>query len=283
MKKLFLVIAVGLLSLSFGCGCTDTSSASHSADTLAMLADRLDSTRFPLSLGLDGAVTDMILAKEDSMMSVSLVVADDYVDSATIVNNPARREFTSRLMFLNDSVRSLLMLSRQVPVGVRINLSTPLRSNLTSFVIDRNQLRSLSMDSPSERERDEVKVNNRVLSDNVFCPYELEDGVTMVAMNVQDRYVTFHTQIDVEKLDFFVMKQNRDSVSIAVVQSLQQQLADSLTRSSLLEIARARLGYRNRYVSSDRTDSFDISFTPSDLERLIAVSDSIVRADRKKH
>lgn len=128
-----------------------------------------------------------------------------------------------------------------------------------------------------------MKVNNRVLSDNVFCPYELEDGVTMVAMNVQDRYVTFHTQIDVEKLDFFVMKQNRDSVSIAVVQSLQQQLADSLTRSSLLEIARARLGYRNRYVSSDRTDSFDISFTPSDLERLIAVSDSIVRADRKKH
>ena len=77
------------------------------------------------------------------------------------------------------------------------------------------------------------------------------------------------------------MKQNRDSLNAGVVDFLKAQLADSTQRQSLLDIADARLGYRNRYVASDRRDSFDISFTPADLLQLISVSDSLARVAKK--
>ncbi len=281
MKKLLLVIAVAILALAAGCGKGNDGAGAGASDTLRLLVSAIDSATWPIAIGADGEINAMTLDEADTTLTVRLTVADDYVDSAVTASDASRQDFLYRLMLLNGAAKRILTLSRGVPVNLIIDVSTPMRPDVVTFGIAADRLRSMSTDAPSERECDEVKVYNRVISDNAYCPYELEDGVTMLAMTVQDRYVTFHTEIDVEKLDFLVMKQNRDSVNAAVVEALHYQLADSVTRSSLMEISKARLGYRNRYISSDRADSFDISFTPSDLERLITLTDSTAAVSRR--
>lgn len=258
------------IAVLFGCRNEGGKDKGGLSDTLAMLASSLGKTHYPIQFGDDGRIDSIFLSETDSTLTLAMVVAEDFVDSALLTSNESRRAFTLRLALSNDKVKEIIKMARMVPLDLEVSVATPKRPAVDRFVIERRKFHLMSLDAPSERERDEVLVHNRVIYDNGFCPYSLEDGVTMLSMTVQDRYVTFRTEIDVEKLDFSLMKQNRDSVNVAVVESLRSQLADSLSRNSLLDIARARLGYRNRYVSSDWLDSFDISFTPADLERLIA-------------
>lgn len=282
MKKLLFLIAISATVFSFGCG-KGGDGSKETSDTLSLLGSALEKVRFPVSLGPDGSVDSIVLARGDSMLYVYMDPDGDYVDSAALAASGPQRLFIVRLMAASGPLRELLSLGSKVPVALRVSLPAGEGSATLGFTVSRGEMRSLAPEPPSDRERDEVKVHNRVIYDNRFCPYELEDGVTMLSMSVLDRYVTFRTEIDVEKLDFFLMKENRDSVNTAVVQSLRDQLADSLTRKSLLEIAGACLGYRNRYVGSDRSDSFDISFTPSDLERLVAVADSVAAIAKRPH
>lgn len=277
MKNLFIAAIVLALCAIVGCKKeNETTPADASADTLALLSKAVGELRFPLTLGPgDGTVDTVAIIAADSTMHLRLTLDDDYIDSAAIAQARHYQQFILKLVESDDTLARLLGLARRVPVELAVDVAGRTSAVAASFAIPAAEFRAMQLDTLGLREKDEVKVRNRVVYDNRSCPYELEEGVVMIGMNVQDRYVTFRTEIDVEKLDFKLMKQNRDSVSIGVVDWLRSQLDDSLQRRSLLDIADARFGYRNRYIASDRQDSFDISFTPTDLQRMIEVADSV--------
>lgn len=278
MKNLFIAAIVLALCAIVGCKKENetTPADDASADTLALLSKAVGELRFPHAIGSgDGTVDTVAIIAADSTMHLRLTLDDDYIDSAAIAQSRPYQQFVLQLVESDDTLARLLGLARRVPVELAVDVAGRTSAVTASFAIPAAEFRAMRLDTLGLREKDEVKVRNRVVYDNRSCPYQLEEGVVMIGMNVQDRYVTFRTEIDVEKLDFKLMKQNRDSVSIGVVDWLRSQLDDSLQRRSLLDIADARFGYRNRYIASDRQDSFDISFTPTDLQRMIEVADSV--------
>jgi len=284
MKNLIFIVACSLILAAVSCKKSSQQPSAPAADTLAMLSDRVNGLSFPLRSGSDATVDSVRLLDADSLMSLYITLDDDLIDSAAIVSDFGMKKFILALLIDNDSLESMLDIASHVPVALSVQVTGSSYAPAVSFLLDRSMVRSLRLEPAGLRQRDELKVRNRVRYDNTSCPFEIEDGVTLISMSVQDRYVTFHSEVDVEKLDFLLMKQNRDSLNVGVVASLREQLADSVQRQSLLDIADARLGYRNRYVASDRSDSFDISFTPADLVKLIAVSDSIASSgDKRKH
>ena len=271
-KHIAMYLVMMCLTSVVGCRNGKSAEASGNADTLAMLDDAVRAVSAPMALADWGTLDSVRLSRPDSLLSLAVTIGDDYLDSAALVSDVASRYFIMGMMLDNEAVARMLDLARHVPVSIGVSLKGTDEASRISFRVPAADLRTARIENPSVRERDQLKVRNRVAYDNRFLPYDLEEGVRMVSMTVQDRYVTFRTEIDIEKLDFMMMKENRDSVSHAVVESLRLQLADSLTRKSLIEISEATLGYRNRYISSD---SFDISFTPADLQRLVRVTDSI--------
>ncbi len=276
MKKLILIIGIMLMGGIFGCR-KDSSGTemSDAPDSLEMLLSAVAPVRLPLEVSADLRIDSVGLSVADSLLSLWITLDDDLIDSASVTSD--RKVQTTILGMLGEAAAldSMLSLSRHAGVGLRIAVDGRSSRPGLSFMIPAGEWRVMSIDRPQVRDIDEIKVRNRVSSDNRDCPYEIEDGVVLLSMSVMDRYVTFRTEIDVEKLDFMVMKENRDSLSHGVVAFLRQQLDDSLQRKSLLDISDARFGYRNRYVASDRKDSFDISFTPDDLHRLIQTTDSV--------
>ena len=282
MKKLILFICLAAAVCMAACKKEKAeASDTKAADTLEMLSGRVASESYPVTVGTDATVDTVFLSAADSLLTLRATFDDDLIDSAAMASDPAMQKLALELLAANDTIASMIKLASRVPVGLRLEARGREYAPAVSFTITGPTLRSLQLEAPDLRSRDELKVKNRVRYDNASCPFEIEEGVTVVNMSVQDRYVTFHTEIDVEKLDFLVMKQNRDSLNAGVVDFLKAQLADSTQRQSLLDIADARLGYRNRYVASDRRDSFDISFTPADLLQLISVSDSLARVAKK--
>lgn len=283
MKKLIIFAIIICLSAVVGCKKeAHKDEAPKTADSLELLRAAMAGVKLPVGLA-DGCKADTIsFAAADSTLSIALQLTEDYADSAGLAGNRGSQMFAFSLLLTNDTLGHLLETARCVPVNVRVNFSSPAVGALGEITIGKTEFHAMMLEAPDERRRDEVKVHNRVSYDNQFCPYDLEEGVRMLSMNVQDRYVTFRTLIDDELLDFHVMKENRDSVNAAVIESLRMQLDDSLQRQSLKEIAFARLGYRNRYICSGMTDSFDITFTPADIERLIATSDSIRAAKEQE-
>ncbi|MCM1348709.1 MAG: hypothetical protein NC338_04790 [Firmicutes bacterium] len=280
MKKLFLIATI-LCAVCAVTAChksADDSAqkAEATPDTLTMLRSDVAGVVLPLQVSADCTADSLLLDTATVTLTAVLTVDNDLIDSTDVEATPAIRAFYLSMMAEDSVMASVLELARQVPVTLVMRVRPQYEDapdlNLT---IPAKEFHTMVIEPLTLRQRDERKVFNRVKADNRSCPFEIEEGVTISSMTVQDRYVTFRTEIDVEKLDFLVMKENRDSVNHAVVESLRLQLQDSLQRQSLLDISEARLGYRNRYVASDSKDSFDISFTPTDLLTLIRVADSL--------
>ena len=274
MSKICYGILFGVISTLISLSCGRSGSQNVASDSLSVALNAVAEVQCPVDL-LDGCHIDSIrISQSDSVLIVNISLSDDYVDSQSDGSDVQIWKTAVGLMLAEPRVEAILDAARKVPLSMVINLNSgvalPMQCRMSAA-----EFHDFTAEKLDERARDEIKVTNRVKSDNRYCPFEIEDGVTLSAMSIQDRYVTFHTMIDVEKLDFPVMKENRDSVSHAVVTSLYSQLNDSEQKKSLKEIAGARLGYRNRYVASDKSDSFDISFTPSDIERILFTSDSL--------
>lgn len=285
MKKLIYTAAVIIImAVVFGCRKeSGESQAAPAADSLKMLVDELTALQLPMTFGADGQIDSVAVNQADSVVTLTLTLDDDLIDSAAIAADRGAQRFLLGIMTQNDTMARVLALAAQVPVSLNVTVAGRETAVEVNFAIDMSEIAAAPLELPDLRAKDELKVRNRVRYDNAFCPFEIEEGITLEMMSVQDRYVTFRTLVDVERLDFLLMKENRDSLNAGVIESLRAQLADSAQRQSLLDISDARLGYRNRYVASDKRDSFDISFTPADLARLIAVTDSLARiAESKK-
>lgn len=282
----FLVVCVLFLLPVLFAGCKKEAAkevTEHSkADTLELLSRTIGSLKCPLEIDADFKLDSVGLSAKDSLLFLKLTVDDDLLDSVSVADAAPVQEFMLGAVAQNGYVASLLKFAKCVPVSVRLQLTGAETGQESGFELTAQQLRALSVEIPELRRRDEIKVANRVKWDNAECPFEIEEGAQLLSISIQDRYVTFRTEIDVEKLDFMVMKENRDSVNHAVVAGLREQLQDSLQRKSLLDISDARMGYRNRYIASDHRDSFDISFTPDDLRKLISVADSLARESNTK-
>ena len=278
MRKTIVFMSVLLLACMTGCG-TDAGSAGNAAETdsLAMLSEAVSSMALPLEVSSDLSVDSAAVSEIDSLLSMWITIDDDLIDSAAVVSEERVQKTIIGMLGEAASVDSMLAISRQSGVGLHIEVGGRTYRPRLSFDLPPARWRAMRPEKPEVRDVDEIKVRNRVSSDNRECPYEIEDGVVLLGMSVMDRYVTFRTEIDVDKLDFMMMKENRDSLNHGVVEFLRQQLGDSLQRRSLIDISDARFGYRNRYIASDRKDSFDISFTPADLQRLIQTTDSMCR------
>lgn len=279
----FLCLLLLVIASAVGCKRSDKGAASAEAapDTLALLSGFLTHVSLPQEVNPDITVDSLLLSSADSMLAVVITADADLIDSAALAQSVDSRMFIVGMMLDDDSLARVVTLAARVPLGLDMTVKGRDDGMICRFGISAAELRAARPEIPDLRRRDELKVYNRVRADNKECPFEIEDGVVITAMTVMDRYVTFRTEIDVEKLDFLVMKQNRDSVGHAVVEALKEQLRDSVQRKSLLDISDAKLGYRNRYIASDRKDSFDISFTPADLMRLIEVADSAGKATSK--
>lgn len=279
MKKLLTFTLLLTLIQLIGCKKTDNAEAKATAgpDSMAILSADCSKLKLPLTLNDDATIDSVDLDSADSVLTVVMSIHDDLFDSTAVNPDSHLRTFYLGLMLDNDTAGALIENARKVPVGIKLTLNSFASNQTVTCLIPPARLQTLQLEAPELRDRDVIKVMNRVRADNAECPFEIEEGVTITGMTVQDRYVTFRTEIDIEKLDFLVMKENRDSLSHAVNASLREQLKDSLQRKSLLDISDARLGYRNRYIASDRKDSFDIAFTADDLLKLINVTDSLNR------
>lgn len=282
MKKLLLTAVILCMACAIGCR-KDTppyaAASAASSDTTALLCHAVATTRVPVSLGNDGSVDSIFYIRHDSTLCLVLSLDDDYLDSA-LTDNRSEQLFILRLAAAAPSLTSLMKLAQGIPANISVTVKGTYEQSAYAFRIPAPQARSLLIEQPDERARAEVKVRNRVAYQNKFYPVRLDSCSTLLGMCIQDRYVTFRTEIQPEQ-EFLFLKQNRDSLNHEVVRSLEEQLADSALRRSLTDIAVARLGYRNRYISVDRKDSFDISFTPADLQKLVGVSDSMAKAARE--
>lgn len=283
MKKLLLIVAILYMVCAIGCrkDNTDTgNSAGNSGhpDTTELLCRTIADTRIPVSLGNDGSVDSIFYVRHDSTIHLVMSLDDDYLDSA-LTGNRSEQLFILRLTAAQSRMVTLLKLAKGVPANVSVTVRGTYEQNAYSFRIPSAEVRAMLIENPDERTKAQVKIQNRVAYQNRFYPARLDTCATLLGMCIQDRYVTFRTEIQPEQ-EFLYLKQNRDSLNHEVVRSLEEQLADSALRRSLTDIAVARFGYRNRYISANRRDSFDISFTPSDLQKLIGVSDSLAKATR---
>lgn len=244
------------------------------ADSLQIAVARIDSIQWPVDLPDSCRADSGWIVNADSVLNLRITLSEDYVDSASLASDPGIQHFVISMLLTDNAMAEALESARMVPVSLSVIVTDNYGRNF-SFGLPAAAFHNTFFTAPDVRHLDEVKVTNRVKADNSYCPFEIEDGVTLQSMLIQDRYVTFRTLIDAEKLDFPVMKENRDSVNRAVVESLRMQLNDPEQEKSLREIAAARLGYRNRYIASDATDSFDISFTPEHIERIVFIADSM--------
>lgn len=279
MKKLLLTAVILCMACAIGCRkdkTPDAAASATSSDTTALLCHAVATTRVPVSLGNDGSVDSIFYIRHDSTLCLVLSLDDDYLDSA-LTDNRSEQLFILRLAAAAPSLTSLMKLAQGIPANISVTVKGTYEQSAYAFRIPAPEARSLLIEQPDERARAEVKVQNRVAYQNKFYPARLDSCSTLLGMCIQDRYVTFRTEIQPEQ-EFLFLKQNRDSLNHEVVRSLEEQLADSALRRSLTDIAVARLGYRNRYISVDRKDSFDISFTPADLQKLVGVSDSMAKA-----
>lgn len=245
-------------------------------DSVEILRDTLKSIIWPLRLCSDVTLDSVAVVECDSTLVCYMTFDDDLADSVLLSSDMTERNVILRTMALSSIALNVIEAGRKSGLNLYVEIATTTGTRSLKVNFPKHLYHGfVAVDSIAEHERAEIKVNARVRTDNRDCPYEIDDGVILTSMTVQDRYVTFHSEIDVGKIDFKLLKQNRDSLAQGVVLSLREQLADSLQRASLLDIARARMGYRNRYVRADGKDSFDISFTPTDLLKLIRASDSI--------
>lgn len=273
------MIAIVALSMTVG-SCGGGEKAVAVSDSLGIARALLGKIKWPVALPDYCRIDTAWISASDSTLNATLTLGEDYLDSASVAGDESIRRLLVGIMLQDSAMATAIEAGRKVPLRIAMNVGDE-EGTVVSFVLPATQFHGMVLTAPDERKLDELKVSNRVRFDNQYCPIELEDGVSVRSMTIQDRYVTFHTLIDVEKLDFKVMKENRDSVGHAVVTALRAQLEDAEQEKSLREIAGARLGYRNRYVASDGQDSFDISFTPSDIEKLLVVTDSIRNATKK--
>lgn len=280
MRKILNIIIAAVTVAIAVTGCGGGEKKTAAADSLAIADSLLAKVKWPVKLPDSCQIDSAWISRSDSTMSARLTVGVDYIDSAAVANDEGVRKMLAGMLLQDKAIAATVEAARKVPLTLAVTVGDNYGS-IVSFTLPAKQFHAMVLSAPDERQRDELKVSNRVRYDNQYCPIELEDGVSVQSMTIQDRYVTFHTLIDVEKLDFKVMKENRDSVGHAVVTALRAQLEDAEQEKSLREIAGARLGYRNRYVASDGADSFDISFTPADIEKLLFVTDSIRNATKK--
>lgn len=281
MRKLLLIAVILCMACAIGCRKEKNSEGNPAAaptDTTALLCQTVASTHIPVSLGNDGSVDSIFYTRHDSTLCLVLSLDDDYLDSA-LTDNRSEQLFILRLTAAQPSMSGLLKLTRGVPANVSVTIRGTYEQSAYAFRIPAAEVRAMLIEQPDERSRAEVKVHNRVAYQNRFYPVRLDTCSTLLGMCIQDRYVTFRTEIQPEQ-EFLYLKENRDSLNHEVVRSLEEQLADSALRRSLTDIAVARLGYRNRYISADSRDSFDISFTPADLQKLVGVSDSLAKIGR---
>lgn len=283
MKKLLLIAVILCVVCAVGCrkdkeDGADTATGA-APDTTQLLCRAIASTRVPVSLGNDGSVDSILYVRHDSTLHLVLTLDDDYLDSA-LTDNRSEQLFILRLAAAQPSMADMMKFVQGVPANVAVTVKGTYEQSAYAFRIPSAEARKMLIEQLDERARAQVKVQNRVAYQNRFYPARLDTCSVLLGMCIQDRYVTFRTEIQPEQ-EFLYLKENRDSLNREVVRSLEEQLADSALRRSLTDIAVARLGYRNRYISADSKDSFDISFTPIDLQKLVGVSDSLAKAARE--
>ena len=271
MKKIYIIIAAcSLLFVS----CVDE--ASQARVRIKKQLDSIDA-KCPLDMDII-SINGMSLEKDTIVIKYSIDNNLYPVKTMGEIYRQHKKDFnvTSFLSFFevfNDTaqLKQDMLLTN---VSMKYEVSSKTSSDCYEMFISSDEVKDYSSRTITERERNQLRIKNKLAGEAYRCPYKIDEGMWMEDVYIDGNYVTFKINMDENLYSIATLRSIPKELKAALLEEVKN-LPSMMAYADLVAIDNCNLGMQYIYVGSESKKSVSVKLEPSEMPNLSTLKNNV--------
>lgn len=264
MNKIFYVLLGSILLIT---SCVDESSQAR-----LRIKKQLDSinNQCPIDMGMikiDGMSMDndtiVIQYSVDDNYYPVKIMGEIYKKHKKDINTTTYLSFFEGFSDTTNMKKNLILMNANIKYIVYGKSSF----DKYEMFISNGEIQKLSKRNITEYERNMLRIKNKLSGEAYKCPYEIEKGMWMDNVYLENKYITFKINVDENLYSISLLRSIPQELKAVLLENVQN-LPSLMAYSELLAIDNCHLGIQYLYVGSKSGDIASVKLEPSDMPKL---------------
>ena len=219
----------------------------------------------PLNFGVYGDLLSVKYNEKENNVLFVYSLNEKLAGHSFIKKNKKNMEKAAKLLVASKSFDDIRKDILNAQASLTLVYKIPSNGKTASIVLSYDELKEMVKNPLSEREIKTMKIENAIEMENTACPREIEKGVVLNKVTLEEDYVVYSCSVDENMYDMDILGNNAVALKSSIHNELKECGNDFLMRNNFITMTELGYGIKYHYYGTKTDKYVDIKITPSEL------------------
>ena len=265
MKQIKLYLGA-LLSIIFVACCIVVTAGCENGNVKKLKSEvRKANAMCPMNLGVSGDLLSIQYNEKENNVLFVYSLNENIAGHTFIKKNKKNMEKAAKLFVASESFDDIRKDILNAQASLTLIYKIPSNGKTASIFLSYDELKEMVENPLSEREIKIMKIENKVEMENNSCPQEVEKGIILTKVYIEDNYVVYSYSMDEDEYDMRLLERNAASLKSNTEDQIKEDSKDLILCNNLNLMRELGYGIKYHYYGTKSSKYVGIKITPSEL------------------